>query len=264
MDVETGHAEVGDGRLYFERAGEGFPVVLIHPGLWDSRIWDDQFGVFAKHHDVVRYDLRAHGRSDLPKAPYSDIRDLHSLLGELGIERCALVGCSEGGRIAIDFALEHREIVEAIVPVAPELSGYVWEDGGRELLNAEVDHALSSGDLEAAVDVQLAVWAPMRTDPETDARIRRMAMENARVLRVPDTFAEKPPSAVARLTEMEAATLVVVGHRDIEEIHSISDLIVERVPGAHKHVIADADQLVNVRKPERFNRLVLDFLSFRE
>jgi len=261
MDVETGHAEVGDGHLYFERAGEGFPVVLIHPGLWDSRIWDDQFRAFAEHHDVVRYDLRGHGRSDLPEGPYSDLRDLRDMLGELGIERCALVGCSSGAQLAIDFGLEHRDVVDAIVPVAPELSGYVWKDAGLELLAAEVVKALSAGDLEAAVDIELAVWAPMSTDRETDARIRRIAIDNAHMLR--DTLAERPPSALPGLTGMQAATLVLVGDRDIEEIHAISDLLVEKVPGAHKHVIADADQLVNVRKPERFNRLVLDFLSFR-
>jgi pimeloyl-ACP methyl ester carboxylesterase len=263
MDAETGRARVGDGCLYFERAGEGFPVVLIHPGLWDSRIWDDQFEAFARYHDVVRYDLRGHGRSDGPRGPYSDVRDLGRLLGELGIERCALVGCSEGARIAIDFALEHPEAVDAIVSVAPELSGYAWEDAGLELLRAEVDRALASGDLEAAVDVQLAVWAPMRTDPKTDARIRQIAVDNAHLLRERETFAERPSSAVDRLRDLEAATLVIVGHRDIEEIHTMSDLIVESVPGAHKHVVADADQLVNVRRPDRFNRLVLDFLSFR-
>ena len=263
MDVRTGYVQVEGGHLYFERAGEGFPVVLIHPGLWDSRIWDDQFKVFAEHHDVVRYDVRGYGRSDLPEEPYSDLRDLRYLLGELGIERCALVGCSTGGQLAIDFALEHKDVVDAIVPVAPGLSGHVWVDAGLDLLAAEVDKALAAGDIEAAIDVELAVWAPMRTDPETDARIRRIALDNAHLFRVPDTLAETPPSAVPRLPEIEAATLVIIGDRDLEEMHAIADLLADRVPGAHKHVIADADQLVNVRKPERFNRLVLDFLSFR-
>ena len=71
-----GYVPVEGGRLWYERAGEGFPVVLIHPGLWDSRIWDGQFDDFALQHDVIRYDTRGYGRSDLPYGPYSDLRDL--------------------------------------------------------------------------------------------------------------------------------------------------------------------------------------------
>jgi pimeloyl-ACP methyl ester carboxylesterase len=263
MDVQAGYVQVEHGRLYYERAGEGFPVVLLHPGLWDCRIWDDQFEAFAAHHDVIRYDVRGYGRSDVPTEPYSDVRDLRYLLGELDVSRCALVGCSMGGQIAIDLALEHGDVVDAIVPVAPGLSGYAWQDPGLDLLFAEVQTAVAAGDLERAMDVELAVWAPLDSGPEVNARIRRIAMENTHIFRVPDTFTETPPPAAPRLSELQTATLVIVGERDVAEIHAIADLIVERVPGAHMRPIHDADHLVNVRQPEIFNRVVLDFLSFR-
>jgi len=257
------YVTVEGGRLFYERAGEGYPVVLIHPGLWDSRIWDRQFEAFAAAHDVVRYDLRGYGRSDVPSLPYSDVRDLRYLLGELDIERCALVGCSIGGQLAIDAALAYPDVVEALVLVAPGLSGYAWRDPGLEVLVEEVRRAVAAGDLEGAMELELAVWAPLRSGPEVDAWVRGIAMENLHILRVPDTLAEIPPPALPRLGELEAATLVVVGDRDIGEIHAIADLLVDRVPGAHKREVADADQLVMVRRPEVFNRLVLDFLSFR-
>ncbi|GIV00265.1 MAG: hydrolase [Actinomycetota bacterium] len=257
------YVTVEAGKLYYERAGEGYPVVLIHPALWDSRIWDLQFEPFAAQHDVVRYDVRGYGRSDVPTQPYSDIRDLRYLLGELGIERCALVGCSVGGQLAIDAALAHPDLVEALVLVAPGLSGYRWRDPGLEVLTEEVRRAVAAGDLEGAMDLELAVWAPLRSGPEVDAWVRRIAMENLHILRVPDTLAEIPPPALPRLAEIQAATLVIVGDRDIGEMHAIADVLVERVPGAHKREVHDADQLVMVRRPEIFNRLVLDFLAFR-
>ena len=263
MDVRTGHVSIEGGRLYYERAGEGFPVVFIHPGLWDRRIWDDQFETFAGRHDVMRYDVRGYGRSDVPTLPYSDVRDLRYLLGELGIGRCAIVGCSMGGQLALDFALEHPDVADALVLVAPGLSGYRWEDPGLDVLFAEVQQAVAAGDLERAMDVEVAVWAPLDSGRETNARIRAIAMDNTHIFRVPDTLAESPPSAVERLSEIQAATLVVVGDRDVSEIHTIADLLVERVPGAHKREIHDADHLVMVRQPEIFNRVVLDFLSFR-
>jgi pimeloyl-ACP methyl ester carboxylesterase len=68
---------------------------------------------------------------------------------------------------------------------------------------------------------------------------------------------------VGRLAEVRAATLVIVGDKDVREIHAIADRLVAEVPGALKREIHDADHLVMVRQPEVFNRVVLDFLSFR-
>lgn len=262
--MEASYAKVDDGRLWFERDGEGFPVVLVHPDLWDSRIWDGQFAAFARHHDVVRYDLRGHGRSEEPVRPYSDLGDLRGLLEELEIGRCAVVGCGTGARLAIDFALEHPGLVDAIVPVAPALSGYRWSDPGLDLLLDEVARAVRDGDPLRAMEMELAVWAPLSArDPSTNGAIREIAMQNAQVLCIDDSLILPPPPAVMRLREVDAATLIVVGDEDLAETHAIADLLAAAIPGALKRVIADADQLVHVRKPERFNQVVLDFLSFR-
>lgn len=261
--VTQDFAEIEGGRLYYERRGQGFPVVLIHPSLWDSRIWDPQFDEFAEHHDVVRYDVRGYGRSDVPARPHSDLRDLQHLLDELEIARCALVGCSLGAQLAVDFAIAHPDVVEAIVAVSPALSGYVWRDEGMSVLIQEVDRSVRVGDLEGAMEIELAVWAPMRSDSASEQLVRSVALDNAHILDLDDALGETPPSALPHLGEIQAATLVVLGDRDLGEIHDIADLMVERIPGASKRVVAEADHLVNVRKPEKFNRLVLDFLSFR-
>jgi 3-oxoadipate enol-lactonase len=262
--VSREHVRVRGGQLWYEREGEGFPVVLVHPGLWDARIWDGQFEAFARHHDTIRYDVRGSGRSDGPREPYSDLDDLRVLLDALGIRRCAIVGCGSGAQLAIDVALEHPELVDAIVPVAPSLSGHRWADAGLELLAEEVDRALRAGDPGRAMELELAVWAPLSAeDPATNGAVRSIAMDNVQVLTRDGSLREPRPPAVSRLGEVQAATLVVVGDRDLRETHAIADLIVRSIPGASKRVIADADQLVNVRRPERFNRVVLDFLAFR-
>lgn len=259
-----GYVPVEGGRLWYERAGEGFPVVLIHPGLWDSRIWDGQFDDFAQQHDVIRYDLRGYGRSDLPYGPYSDLRDLVRLLEELEVPRCALVGCATGAQLAIDFALAFPEVADAIVAVSPTVSGYAWEDRGLGVLMDEVARAVREGDLTAAIELELAVWAPVSAeDPSTNGHVRTIAMDNAHVLERGDTLLETGPPALPNLGGLQAATMIVVGDRDLAETHAIADLLAGAVPGAMKRVIADADQLVHVGKAERFNRLVLDFLSFR-
>jgi 3-oxoadipate enol-lactonase len=260
---KEGFVRVENGRLFYERAGEGFPIVLIPPTLWDRRIWDPQFAVFAERHDVVRYDLRGSGRSDGASAPYSDVRDLRMLLDGLGIGRCALVGCSLGGQIAIDLALEEADRVEALVVESPGLTGHRWADSGVSELARSVDRAIRSGDLRRAMELELAVWTPAGRRPEGDELIRTVAMENLDTLSVDGELIEGSPSAVERLGDLSAAVLVVVGHDDIGEVHAIADEIAGGVPGATKRVIAEADHLPHVRRPETFNRIVLDFLSFR-
>jgi 3-oxoadipate enol-lactonase len=263
IDLRSGSVPLEAGELYYERAGEGFPVVLVHGALWDRRIWEPQIEPFAAEHDVIRYDQRGHGRSPAPATSYSEVADLRALVDALDISRCAVVGCSTGAQIAIDFAIAHPDVADAIVPVAPLVSGHAWNDRGIEVLAAEVRAAVNEGDLRQAMEMELAVWAPLTTDPEGDALIRDVALDNVAVYATDPSLAEPPPSAVERLGDIQAATLVIVGDHDVEEVHAMSDLLAERVPGAQKRVIAGADQPVNARRPDKFNKLVLDFLSFR-
>jgi len=264
MTGTSGHVQVEGGRLYYERAGKGPTVVLIHAGLWDSRMWDDQFEAFAKRYDVIRYDLRGYGRSDRPTAPYSDVDDLLSLLVFLYVERASLVGMSVGGAIAIDFTLANPEMVANLVPAVSGLSGYEWADPGVNMLDEEVARAVEAGEPERAMEISLVVWAPLQTSPEVDERIRRIAMDNAHTFLIPDDLVRAAPPAVDRLGRIEAPTLVIEAERDVGEIHAIAKLLAERIPGAQKRVIAGADHVVNVRAPQKFNRLVLDFLGLAD
>src|SRR5215831_10211398 len=99
--AESGFATVNGASLYYEVAGTGRSLVLLHGGLVDCRMWDDQFSEFAEHYRVVRFDMRGHGKSDFPEAPYSLSDDVYGLLQFLGIEKTVLMGQSLGGRVAI-------------------------------------------------------------------------------------------------------------------------------------------------------------------
>ena len=263
MDVGPGYVAVDGGSLYYERAGNGYPVVLIHGELWDRRIWDPQFLPFAARHDVIRYDARGYGLSDPPSIPYSPLDDLGRLLEQTGVERCALVGLASGAALALDLALAQPDVVEAVVAASPLLSGYVWQDRGIDVVNEEVRSAVRSGDLRAAMAIELGVWTPLESDPEAEVLIHDVAMDNVRALTMDESLARPSQPAADRLSDLQAGLLVIVGDEDVEEIPKIADLIESRVPGTQKRVIAGADHAVNVRKPEKFNKLVLDFLAFR-
>src|SRR4051812_40671751 len=81
---DTGFAQVNGARLYYEAAGAGHPLVLVHAGIADCRMWDEQVDAFAEHHRVIRYDLRGFGRSDMPPGPFAHHDDLRGLLRALG------------------------------------------------------------------------------------------------------------------------------------------------------------------------------------
>ncbi|TME21409.1 MAG: alpha/beta hydrolase, partial [Chloroflexi bacterium] len=110
-------------RIHYERAGQGFPVVLLHAGTADSRMWEPQAGAFAKHFDVIRPEVRGFGKSELPRVRWSPVADLLALMDELHLKPAHLVGCSLGAMLAIDFALEHAERISKLVLVGPGIGG---------------------------------------------------------------------------------------------------------------------------------------------
>ncbi|MGH2556827.1 MAG: alpha/beta fold hydrolase [Actinomycetota bacterium] len=258
-----GFAPVEGGRIYYEVRGEGPPVVLIHAGLWDGRIWDAQMDAFSSRYRVVSYDLRGFGRSDRLTVPFSHRQDLADLMAFVGVDSAAVVACSIGGSLAIDFALERPRMVDALVLVAPGLSGDdTPDDDHTAKLLDEAEKALEAGDPEKAVDLQLQAWTPLETDPDVDRRIRDIAMDNRHVDTLDWSLSRRlEPPAAGRLSEIRAPTLVMLGDRDAPVMESLVEKVVAGIPGARRVLISGADHLPNMRRPDEFNRDVLDFLE---
>jgi pimeloyl-ACP methyl ester carboxylesterase len=265
--VKTGYVKVGDAELYYEELGEGDPVVLIHGGALDCRMWDGTFETLARRFRVIRYDVRGLGRSNSPPGAYYDHGDLYALLKRLGIRKTAVVGLSLGGRIAIDFAIQHPEMVMALVPVAPGLSGY--EFNGEDLKGdmASLIEAYQRQDYDRVVELFQRSWtdgphrSPDQVDPDMREKVRAMAVRGVRGWEIQQHAVPLSPPAIGRLAEIQAPTLVIVGDLDMSDIHAIVELVMKDVPGARKAVIPGAAHMVNMEKPAEFNRVVLEFLT---
>src|SRR5207237_4537614 len=106
-----------------EVVGEGPPVVLVHAGICDSRMWDPQWESFRRAHRVVRYDLRGFGRSPLVPGRYSPPGELIAPLDELALGPAALVGASMGGGISLQVAVARPDLVSALVLVGSGVRG---------------------------------------------------------------------------------------------------------------------------------------------
>ncbi|MBD0330331.1 MAG: alpha/beta fold hydrolase [Thermoleophilia bacterium] len=257
--------------LWYEVAGRGLPVVLLHAGIADSRMWDPQFASFAHEYRVVRFDARGFGRSPYAPGRFSPVDDVRELLDRLGIARAALVGASSGGAVALDVAIAYPERVWALVLVGATVRGRPWSAEVRRF-QADEAEALAAGDLERAVELNLRLWVDGRRPPGTvpEALRARVAGMQRRAFDLERERAalEPAPEPVGplwrtepRLGEVRAPTLVVVGEADVADVHEASALLAERVAGARQAVIGGAAHLPSLERPQEFDRLVLDFLA---
>jgi pimeloyl-ACP methyl ester carboxylesterase len=258
----------GGAKLHFEVAGEGPVVTLIHPGLWDMRTWDREFRTLADAgYRVLRYDVRGYGRSSRPEsgATYSNLRDLDALLEAAEVTLTALVGCSMGGGIAIDYTLAYPAKVWGLVPVATALGGFEATEEEEEWWaqrDEPIEAAIEAGDLERAEELRLEIWAPLGTDDERGARIRQIAFENIHEILMDESGEERlDPPAAHRLEEIDIPTLILEAEHDPPDLKRLADFLVREVIGSRKVVVEGADHVVNMRQPERFEELVLPFLS---
>src|SRR5438105_13317997 len=100
-------------------------------------MWDIQFQLFSENYRVIRHDVRGFGKSDVARTKFSDYKDLRRILDHLEAKTASLVGVSNGGRIASDFAVEYPSMVDDLVLVSPGMSGYKFSGQADEKLSEE-------------------------------------------------------------------------------------------------------------------------------
>jgi pimeloyl-ACP methyl ester carboxylesterase len=264
--MRQGFALVNGAQFYYERVGTGPALVLVHAGIADSRMWDDQFQALAGAFEVVRYDRRGFGRTAMVAGAYSHHHDLSALLDDLRIERACLIGCSQGAKTIIDFSLEHPERAAALVLVAPSVSGFQF-DGEAPRQAEEIEKAEQAGDLERVNELELQIWVdgPRRPPAQVDAGMREKVRAMNRIaLNTPEGLGlEQPlvPPAASRLGEVLAPALVIAGDLDTQRTLAAADFIAGGIRGAQQVVLSGTAHLPNMEKPEEFNRLVLNFIG---
>lgn len=152
---QWGLVPVKGSELYFEEAGSGPVVVLIHGGWLNSRQWDEQMQRFSKTYRVIRYDCRGYGRSPMGDSTYASYEDLAALLRHLDVQRANIIGVSQGAQVAIDFAEHYPEAVQSLLLGASPLAGF---DMGKEFTSGMlgVISAGASDDLEL---MHARIWA---------------------------------------------------------------------------------------------------------
>ena len=269
LQTKSGFVNNGNAELYYEMAGQGVPLVMIHAGVADSRQWNNEFTFFARSHQVIRYDLRGYGKSEPVDGEFNHIDDLVAVLDALGLKEPAiLMGCSMGGGLAMDFALTHPSRVRGLIMVGSGPSGLEL-DVPTPAKFAEAEKAFEAGDLDLVCEIETQIWfdGTGRAPEQVNQAMRKLAYEmNRQALaheakqlgkRLPNT--QTP--AFDRLSDLTIPVLIIVGAHDTPYILAAADYMVERIPSAQKVIIEDAAHLANMDQPQEFQAIVINFLE---
>ncbi|MFJ8580459.1 alpha/beta fold hydrolase [Micromonospora sp. NPDC093277] len=260
--------EINGAQLAYDEAGSGSPVVLVHAGIADRRMWRAQVPALATRHRVINVDLRGYGDSELPPAPFAHHDDVVGLLDALGITQAALVGCSFGGKVAVDTALAYPGRVSALALLDAPVSGNEWSEETEQLwdeLVGEVDP--EDFVATAAGEVRFWVVGPTRRPEDVDPELIRFAEEmDQRALAAELALSaveveELDPPAIDRLAELRMPVLVGAGADDLADLRRLADRIAAEVPqGVRLPDVPDAAHLLPLERPEPVNAALLDFL----
>jgi pimeloyl-ACP methyl ester carboxylesterase len=266
---KSGFVNIDQAKIYYEMAGEGMPLVMIHAGVADSRQWNHEFAEFSQDYQVIRYDMRGYGKSEPVDGEFTHLADLTALLDALDIdEPAAMMGCSMGGGLAMDFALMNPSRVKGLIMVDAGPGGLEL-DVEAPAKFADAEKAFEAGNLDLVAEIETQIWFDGldRTPEQVNQAMRALLYEMDRLAlshefkqlgkRLPNT--EIP--AVDRLKDIVIPVLIIVGSHDTPYMLAAANYMEENIEFAKKIIIDDAAHLPNMDQPDEFQGIVKDFLA---
>lgn len=247
--------QVKDGEVWAEdTGGGGVPVVLLHPGVADSRCWEPLLAGLAARHRVIRYDARGFGRSPNPTVPYSLAEDLRAVLDHFEVGRAVLAGTSMGGATAVSGALNEPSRVAGLVLLVPGITGF--PDLEDPELTARIGELATAGDMDGLLALSLETWAAAGTAPDTQAAEWLRAA-------IPAWFTTyghqtQDPPAFPCLGELSMPCTLLLGEKDTPRTVRCNEAMAAALPDCHLVRLPDCDHLPTLRAPETVLDLVLE------
>ena len=252
--------------IYHESVGSGVPVLFIHAGIADSRMWDPQFESVPEGFRYVRLDLRGSGNSNFDGTTYANHDDVLSLMDHLSIESAIVVGCSMGGDTALEIAETAAGRASGLVLIgasAPEFKPP--EDDFEPPQWSEAVAAQQRGDEERVAELEAEMWMVGygRTVEDVDRNLIEFVIE---MNRLPAASGRRREEVRAKpdlksVTGLDVPTLVVVGEHDYRDLRAASEFLAQQLSDRGPVVIEGAAHLPSLEQPEIFNRALEDFLS---
>ena len=245
-----------------DSGGDGPALVMLHPGVGDSRIWEPVLAPLTGKYRVLRYDARGFGQSPAPAVKFSLLRDLIAVLDHFGVARAAFVGCSQGGSASLRLALAQPERVSALVLLCPGIPGFPMTDeeeaalfGPEKMaeLEAGFKRAHAAGDVDAFATVLLRAWGAAGTTPTVLEQARSASRA---AIAIGDLELEDPP-VFDRLGEITVPAALMVGDADYPPLVKYNRESAPRIPGCEFLLVPGMDHYPSLREPG----LVLDLIT---
>ncbi|MBW8874610.1 MAG: alpha/beta fold hydrolase [Acidobacteria bacterium] len=258
----TGFVEVPHARLWYEVRGEGAAIVLLHDGLLPSTAWGGPFEELTKSFRVIRYDRRGYGRTEAGKDPYSDVEDLQAVFDALKIGRAALVGCSNGSKLAVDYTLAHPDRVEALFLVGPVISGLPYSEHFQRRGMVNFRPMFQEKSVEKLIDAWVRdPYLVDAADTAAKERLRELLKANPGPMTgsAPERRTPDRP-AIGRLGEIHVPTRIVVGASDVPDVHAHAGVLEAGIHGARREVWPGVGHFIQLEKPEQLTREIHVFL----
>jgi pimeloyl-ACP methyl ester carboxylesterase len=245
--------------LAYDDEGDGRPLLLIHAGVCDRRMWEPQWAALTERFRTIRCDLRGFGETPLPAEHFNPADDVIGLLDALGLNRVRLVGASFGGRVALELAATWPARVRKLVLLSGE-----WEEVERdpelESFGEEEDRLLSAGNIDAATELNVRTWVGPEASADARSLVLAMQRQAFEIQLAAGDEADFEPREVDPAA-IVAPTLVVSGGRDFRHFREVASELGDRIPEA-EHVELDwAQHLPSLERPDATEDLLLDYLA---
>jgi len=264
--------DANNAAIYYEIHGDGKPLILLHGYALNSIMWELQVPVLSKKHRVITIDLRGFGRSSCANewSGSAMASDVTGLIKSLNLTDVAILGFSMSGPVAFRVALEMPDNVSRLIMVSSILPSAGRPKTEKEIKaqNEELEILKSQGPEGWAEE--MGIWegplmgAIFKKNPGAKSIWERMFVAHN-----PDYLACMMKARLntqsnvnwrARLSEAKQKTLIVMGEQDKRFIDGAYHLA-KAIPEAKLEIIKDAGHMVNLEKPEEFNKTILNFLN---
>jgi pimeloyl-ACP methyl ester carboxylesterase len=269
---KSSNGTVSAGRLtvYYERTGSGPALLLLHAGLQDHTMWQEQVKALSANYEVIAPDLPFHGRTTGIDTLLLAQDVLRILLDSLHIRKVSIAGLSMGASIAQDFVIAYPQRVNKAIFISAGINGYDKKHPIDSLSMAwytAFAHFLETKDTAAAAVEFTKAWAEglyRRGDSlkaPVSRYVYRTTLQNLRTHKMAGwPRLQNNPPAVESIASIRVPVLVIEGDKDLPYIHSSSQYLEQNIPNAKHVVIKDVAHMLNMEKPATLNKLLMDFL----
>lgn len=266
-----GTINAGGFHIQYSETGSGEPLVLVHGGMQDRHIWNNQVNFFShRHYRVITFDLPAHGQSSGTDTTLLVSELIKILFDSLKIKQASIIGLSLGSICVTGFVIAHPERVNKVVLASPGLIGsttVLTLDSLSLRIYNHIDSALASGDCDEYARLFVSNWCvgPLRDSSKVPAALRQNiyritrynCKEHARNEWRP--FGSEP--VMPKLNTIQKPVLLIGGDQDVPFNGAITTYMHSQMPSSHVYIIKNAAHIVNMEKPELFNKKVLEFFK---